>query len=237
MSVYRKNNLLDRYTSDSNSICYRRSADGGATYGDETCLPSPGSLRFGLTAAYDERTGAFLVAEATDFGRLRVHTIPSTGSGLALQVTDLNYFSWHAPSIACGINGADNCIITWEDKSTNGCLTWAPAHVDTTDPTVTRFGRFAVSTIALQQCYLQWDTPSVAYNQEDDSFRLAYGSGNYAAYSYTMPAVGGTSWTGTGDIWNSFNSYISMPVLSTERFCFFATDAGGIGFPVAPISM
>lgn len=193
-------------------LCWKISMDGGNTFGGEQCQTIFQTPRYGLTAAFDPRTRVFIVGVSNPYGNLSFVTIPSQGSSTPSAITTLSAKSWHAPSIACR-NSANGCRVAWEDKSTDGCLKWLEAQIDSATGSIQ-------PGIARTQCFFQYDTPSIAYYEGDATYRLAFIQGNSAVYSYSMGATG-TSWAGTGDIWNSALTATTAPVLSTEKFCLF----------------
>lgn len=200
------------FTSDSGNFCYKRSLDAGATYGAETCTNLFWTVRYGVTMSYDPASNVFIASIATSPGQLYFYTIPASGSATPSAFTLLEAYSWHAPSIACR-NASYGCRIAFEDRTLNGCLKWIEARVNSStgqiEPLVTR-----------SQCWLMYDTPSVAYDETGGLYWLAFQQGNGAAYSRSMTTTG-TSWTGRPDIWNDPATAITSPVLATERFCFF----------------
>lgn len=102
---------------------------------------------------------------------------------------------------------AQGCRIVWGDFVT-GQLIWYEAGVSTASGAVT-------PTAAYLQNYLLFDTPSVAFNPPDSSFKLAITTMNDAIYSFTM-GLTETSWTGTGDIWNNPQSFVSAGMVSVR---------------------
>jgi hypothetical protein len=105
--------------------------------------------------------------------------------------------------------GTLGCRIVYDDYDT-GQLMWFTARV------VGSSGTVNLGPLYLQG-YTQFDTPSVAYDAADDTFRLGSTSNNNAIYSYSM-ASSANSWTGTGDIYNNVNSYVSAAVMSMRNF-------------------
>jgi hypothetical protein len=59
---------------------------------------------------------------------------------------------------------------------------------------------------------------------DDNTFRLAYTLNNSAIYSYKMHALTGTSWAGTGDIYNNPDGYVSSVTLTARQVASGATQ-------------
>lgn len=211
LSAYRKQSS-NWYYATSYEVCYRRSTNGGQTWGTEVCpFVYPPSPRPNVTVAYDPSTMVFLIAYAQANGQISVNTVPETGSPTLPYLNNLSEKAWHAPSIACSGTSA-GCRMVWDNLDSLGCLTWYEAQVNSA-------GQF-IPSVKRTQCYEQVNTPSVAYSPKDGTFRLAFIQGT-AAYSYKMLSTG-TSWTGTGDIWNNASTSISPPTLATEYSCLFS---------------
>jgi hypothetical protein len=194
------------YSVDFAHLCYRRSVNGGVSYGSEVCT-SYGSFNNGITATYDPYSDCFLVGirnatQPSDY-EIDILTIPASNGKCPAKLSSLGASSFHAPSIACSgtVNG---CVIVYE--GVDALLSWLRAGVNPTTGDVTVNGSYA-------QGYYLFHTPSVVYWPQDGSYRLALPSANNAIYSYSMPANGST-WTGTGDIYNNATSQISAGVLS-----------------------
>jgi hypothetical protein len=206
------------YNSDAGQICYRRSLTNGATWSGETCPSGAFANTYGLSAAWDWYTNSYIITftqhaplatPARNF-EIAVLTVPVTGSSTPSTITFTGVSSPHGAGIACGgvINGS-NCLIVHETADAFGVLGWFKVNfnpstgVGTRGPTSTQ-GLFV------------YDTPSVIYVPNGDTFRLAYTVANSAIYSYTM-ANFGTSWAGTGDIFNNSSAHVSTVVLNARQ--------------------
>jgi hypothetical protein len=207
------------YENSNGTLCYRRSGDGGYSYGTETCLPSTGGNNvtnvYGLTAGYDPRTNNYLIAivqeGTTIYREIIIWVIAASGSNTNTKATRLGRSAGHPPSIACtGLavtNGAaaDGCWLAYEGVDGNGSLTGLKIQVNN-NGTVSQYGGPYVWGLPL------YDTPSMVYQASDNTFRLAYTDDSAAIFSYKM--VGGTlQWQGTGDIYNNALSFVTTAVL------------------------
>jgi hypothetical protein len=207
--------------SDLERVCFRRSFDGGQTWSAiATCDQAIMTRRYGLSAAYDPYSDAFLVGYIADsyigpnnpvsggeddFPAVAIATVPASGSSTPYQPRSIiGGQSLTAPSIACN-GAAQGCRVVWDDNI-DAALTWSEVGVDPTTGTATAF-------VAYQQGYLLFDAPSVAYNPDDDSFKLALCQNNDAIYAFTMGS-GDTTWTGIGDVWNDPHTFVSAAVVS-----------------------
>jgi hypothetical protein len=203
------------YSSDSGQICYRRSLNNGVTWSLETCPVGAIANTYGLTAAWDWYSNSYVITytqhapPAHNF-EIVVLTVPVTGSSTPSTATWMGVSSPHGPGIACGglINGS-NCLVAYQTADANGVLGWFTANIAPATGVATRG---ATSSQGL----LIYDTPSVVYGPSGDSFSLAYTVANSAIYSYTMPILG-TSWTGTGDIFNNSLAHVSTVVLNVRQ--------------------
>lgn len=221
--VYKKAIGTVLFVDPATRVCYRKSTNSGVAWGPETCpLNIGGSVRPGISAGYDPATNVFIITFAMDSGQLRLMTIPATGSATPSAITTLSQYSWHAPSIACSSAVTTNgCRLVWEKRDSAGCLRWYEGGVS---PTTGQFNPL----IGREQCYSMFDTPSVAYTANGNSFYLAFGQAASAAYALKMTGSG-TSWTGVADLWNSTGSYISHPVMSSYSVCGWGCTQAPIG--------
>jgi hypothetical protein len=203
--------------SDIGRVCYRKSMDGGNTYGPEICgiTSAQDSYRNGLTATYDPYSACFLIAYIGGVSKpIKVWTVPANGSATPTNVVtyqisagEIDASSWHAPSIACsGIAGG--CRVVFEDATNAGTVKWFKAGVDI-------LGRLASASSVSSAGLYSYDTPSVVWSGPTD-FIMAVSSKSNAAYAYVMTSTG-SSWSGIGDIWNDASSYISTVVLTDRR--------------------
>ena len=202
------------YTSDQGVIRYRRSLDDGISYNGETCTGHNSNV-YGLTATYDEISDSFIIAFTQDAPpahkyEMAVLTLPATGSKAQGAVTFLGVSSPHGPGIACGGSPREsNCLLAYETADTTGVLGWLMLNINADT------GAAAVTSSHAQGEVL-FDSPSVIFAPEDSTFRLVTANSSSAIYSYSLPALSGTSWSGTGDVYNNGSASISSGVLSTR---------------------
>lgn len=199
----------------SGVICWKRSADGGQTWGAQTCNSSVTDV-YGLSAAYDAGSNSFLITwvhtESGIYNRIMITRVPATGNTNNVFTTGLSISALHAPAIACTGVGS-RCLLAYETTNGNGSLGGTFINVEDS------FIFHRINIIASYTWSLvMFDTPGLAYVPTDNTFRIAITWNNASTYSYSMsnanPAAG---WTGTGDIWNNTNTHVSSAVLSWQE--------------------
>ncbi len=200
------------YQSLKGQICYRLSQNEGITWGSEVCPPGALATAYGLTASYDWYSSSFVIAFTQNdppgvVYEVGILAVPTTGSGGSPRVSFIGVKSPHGPGIACGgYLGGSNCMLAFQSTNSVGNLAWTKVAIDPSTRTATAG---PVSTSA----YNIYDTPSVIHDNTDNTFRLAYAVNSSAIYTYKMDAVAGTSWIGTGDVYNVPGTMVSSPVL------------------------
>jgi hypothetical protein len=211
------------YTSDLGQICYRRSLNNGLTWPPpEVCPTGATPNTYGMTAAWDSFSNSFLIAYTQNFN-MNVLAIPATGSSMPTKVTSIGIPSPHGPGIACGASPTgSNCLLIYETSDLNAVLGWTKLNINPTTGVASKGPTFS-------QGFFVYDTPSVIYIPAGDTFRLAITQGNSAIYSFSMPATSGTTWTGTGDVYNNQGAHISTGVLAA-RLAFNGTDVSPYGW-------
>lgn len=202
------------YSSTRGQICYRKSVNNGVSWSFETCPATAFATTYGLAAAWDAYSNAFVIGfSQTSPGHtfeLAALTVPATGSATPSVVSFLGVASPHGPGIACGgVATSSNCLFAYETADTSGLLGYTRVSINPTTGAATKGTVFS-------QGWLIYDTPSVIYVPQDTTFRLAYTVASAAIYSYKMHAVTGTSWTGTGDIFNNASAHVSTVVLAAR---------------------
>ncbi len=222
IAVYQRR-LSTRYAnmSDRNTICYRLSTDSGVSFGSEYCSANF-TWRYGVTVAYDPYSQRFIYAYASPDGsgnalqedRIRLVTMNTDGTSIVGSLLSAKASS--APSLACR-NAASGCRFAYH--STSDSLLW-------TEFGVTAAGAVAIGTTYQHPFYTD-ESPSIVWFEHDQTYRLALRQGIGGIFSYSMSATGST-WVGTGDIWNTTTAGYSAPVLSTERSCFFGHCTGAL---------
>lgn len=201
------------YGSSHGSIHWRRSANGGTTWGAEDQNGNTTKI-YGLTAAYDAFTKAFLIAfvvrDSTFYNRIHVTVVPAAGSTIPTKYTTaLPYTALHAPSISC-TGAVDRCLLAYEAPDGAGSLTGVFIGVNASTGQV-----HPVS--AYQWSVPMFDTPGVAYNPSDDTFHFAVNSGPGVMSAYSMSnANPAGSMVSTGAVWNSNFSPVSTPVVTVR---------------------
>jgi hypothetical protein len=201
-------------TVDAKLVCYRQSTNYGQTFGPTGACPGANTtVRNGIAVGFDPRSSTFLIGYAATNRQLTILTVPATGSSTPSNKTTFANVTWDAPSIACR-NATYGCRIAYEDASSGTpALKWLEAQVNLATGVVE-------SSVTRTQGWTQYDTPSVVYFQMDNTYRLSYQQSNHSLYAASMDATG-TSWSGMPDLWNSVSSFVSAPVVATERTCFF----------------
>ena len=207
------------YNTLNGQICYRTSTNEGVTWSLETCPSGAIATTYGLTASWDSFSGAFVIAFSQHAPPTRVFEIgilavPPAGSAGSPTVSFQGISSPHGPGIACGgSTTSSNCMVTYQRGDSTGGLGWTKVSVSSS--LVATHGAVSSQGLAV------FDTPSVIHVPSDNTFRMAYAVNSSAIYSYKMDALTGTSWAGTGDIFNNSAAQVSSPVLYTR-------DSGGV---------
>lgn len=208
------------YVDDRAVVCFRRSTDGGVVWFGETCTGVP-TRAYGLSATYDFHSQSFLIgvtwngSSATsdpNEWKIYVLTVPRNGaSSPPIAGAYLNGItSPHPPSLACGnVDFSGDCIAVFAASAT-GYLSWVHFTVSTT-------GAISVTSLVSTQAgaATPFDMPSAIFYSTDLTYRVAITQAGARAYSYKMP-YNGTSWTGTGDIYNTNVDHISTVTLGTR---------------------
>lgn len=200
------------YSTLNGQICYRLSSNEGITWSGEVCPTGALATNYGLTASYDWHSSSFVIsfvqhAPPSRVFEIGILAVPTSDSGGTPTLSFLGLSSPHGPGIACGgfINSS-NCMLAYQAANSFGNLVW-------TKVTVQPYSRVATAGPVSTSGWAIYDTPSVIHVPADDSFRLAYAVNSSAIYSYKMPAVNGTSWAGTGDVYNVNGAQVSSPIL------------------------
>ena len=172
-----------------------------------------------MIATYDYVSNRFLVTYSGQDFVMRVMSISLAGSVYPIFVPGgPTQYSWgigikspHAPAVACngsyGGTASGECILTYQTADANSTVGWSKFHMDTLS------NKPVVDSTWVQGIWV-YDTPSVVADTQFGIYRLAYTSFGSAIYSYSMPFDTGTTWTGTGDIFNNSSNFVSSPALS-----------------------
>ncbi len=201
------------YQTAQAMVCYRLSTNGGTVWGSETC-GSDYSVAYGLTATYDSRSASFLVAWTSSTWGVKVLRIPTVTGQPAASITSLPVSSPHAPSIACSGNTAGECVLAYQTADSAGILGYLKVHVNTAGSIVIN------SSHALG--YQLYDTPGIVYDDDYASYRLAFTQRGAAIYTLKM-ALGTSSWSISGDVFNNDSSYVSTGILNTRTIGAFTS--------------
>jgi hypothetical protein len=224
--------------SDVGRICYKRSTNGGITFGAETCganNPSFQVNRGGLNVVYDQASNNFLIAfiggsvsDDDNLNAIHIWGIPSlSGAADPESITLFNASTfgipsigtWHAPSMACD---GTRCIVVYEAPNNSGCLRWFFGTIDQLffpNPTT----RFVPSSGEFEQCsgfIGVFGTPSVSFDSGSTGmqrFVLAVTNDSSYAIGYRMNSAG-TAWVDSHFIYGDSNGYLSTFVLANRAF-------------------
>ncbi len=214
MAYERKRAAYDYYDSERYDICFYQTDDFFVGNYGTVCLDdsSVNTTTYGFGAAYTDTAASYVFA-FTDVSHNVSIAVWPTGGG-SLRVQSLGPKSPRGPAIACQ-TGTTSCLVAYEANDAAGGLAWIPVTITSTaitpgttgEMTTDGGGRVNVDSL-----------PGLAWDLDDNTYRLSLGQGGNQIRSYKKTATA-SSWTSTGYIFTDFSGLkqVSSAALSSRH--------------------